>query len=169
MPISTCTTFLIIVTWQFFYSNMKNYLCSQCPGWSLCWYKSEGLVPCDWARHHGGSLQCVCTVTDGRLFWFCLLWRLKTTFSLRGSLFDIFWTVSDIVFWQLVPFLKAMLVLQARLFHNSADHILNTNTGSDACCEQSHWLVRLGQQFVSIIKKRISPLRPRVNWWYKSH
>ena len=84
MPISTCTTFLIIVTWQFFYSNMKNYLCSQCPGWSLCWYKSEGLVPCDWARHHGGSLQCVCTVTDGRLFWFCLLWRLKTTFSLRG-------------------------------------------------------------------------------------
>ena len=48
--------------------------------------QSEGLVPHEWARNHGRSLQRVCTATDERLFWVCLLWRLMMTFSLSVTL-----------------------------------------------------------------------------------
>ena len=48
----------------------------------------EGLIPREWAHNHGGSLQRD-IATDGRLFWFCYLWRLTMTFSLSASLFRL--------------------------------------------------------------------------------
>jgi len=53
--------------------------------------QSEELVPREWDHNRGGSLQRVCTATDRRLFWFYLLWRLTTTFSL-----------STLLLWQLL-------------------------------------------------------------------
>ena len=65
----------------------------------------ESLVPGEWARNHGGSLQRVCTAMGVRLFWHCVLWRLYSNvffwvFRCFGVLhcFVVLWTVSDIVF-----------------------------------------------------------------------
>ena len=46
----------------------------------------ERLVPREWARNHGGTLQRVGIAKDWRLLWFCFLWRLTTTFFLSASL-----------------------------------------------------------------------------------
>ena len=55
----------------------------------------EGLVPREWACNHGGSLQRVCTATDGSLFWFCK--DLQRHYSVICC-FGIFWTISDNAF-----------------------------------------------------------------------
>ena len=72
--------------------------------------KCERLAPCEWARNHGGSLQRVCSATDGRLFWFCLLWRL-TTFPLGTSLCRCLLDHCDFF-----KFLERQLDSQASLF-----------------------------------------------------
>ena len=51
-------------------------------------YREYGILPRKWERacNYGGTLWRTCTATDGRLFWFCLLYGLTTTFSLSALL-----------------------------------------------------------------------------------
>ena len=113
------------------------------------------------------TLETVCTATGRKLCWFCLLWRLTTTYSLSALLFrclpdhtrhgfqgrfdilptyDFFkWQVSctspTLSFWTPAPIGYPIWILEA----------IGT-----ACRTERVWLVKLSQQFVSISKSRCS-------------
>ena len=70
------------------------------------------------------SFERVCTATDRKLCWFCLLRRLTMTFSLSASLLQR--TVSDMVFKT-----NNLRAYDFFRFHGSANRTSDMSTGRD--------------------------------------